>query len=184
MKQGADLGDPTPESPGDPTQSDPVEPAGAPTDSAAEIRTKALSGVAMVAGRDTLVKVLALLGNIAFARLLSPANFGTVAFGLAVLLFVQLLSDGGMGVGLIRRPEEPQLEDLRVLLGYQIILTSILAVTVAGAAIPFGRPGLVTAVMMPALPLLAFRAPSSIVFERSLNYAPLVKVRSWEQVVY
>ena len=138
----------------------------------------------MVVGRDTIVKVLALLGNIAFARLLSPANFGTVAFGLAVLLFVQLLSDGGMGVGLIRRPEEPQLEDLRVLLGYQLILTSILAVIVAGAAIPFGRPGLVTAVMMPALPLLAFRAPSSIVFERSLNYAPLVKVEIAEQVAY
>ena len=153
---------------------------------AAEIRTKALSGVAMVAGRDVLVKVTALLGNVAFARLLSPSNFGTVAFGLVMLQFVQLLSDGGLGVGLIRRPEAPDAEDLRVLLGYQLILTITLAGAIAaiGAIGPFGRAGLVTAVMMCSLPLFAFRVPSSIVFERNLNYAPLVRVEIVEQVAY
>src|SRR5664280_2029479 len=83
-------------------------------DTAPEIRRRAVSAVAMVAGRDTVVKVAALLGNVAFARLLSPSNFGTVAFGLTVLLFIQLLSDGGLGVGLIRRPEAPHHDDLRV----------------------------------------------------------------------
>ena len=151
---------------------------------ATELRRKALSAVALVAGRNIIIKVVALLGNVVFARLLSPSNFGTVAFGLTVLLFVQLLSDGGLGVGLIRRPEEPHLEDLRVLLGFQLLLTTILAVGVAVAAAPFGRIGLVTAVMMPALPLLAFRAPSSIVFERSLNYGPLVRVEIVEEVSY
>jgi O-antigen/teichoic acid export membrane protein len=153
---------------------------------ASELRQKALSAVALVAGRNIIIKVVALLGSVAFARLLSPANFGTVAFGLTVLLFVQLLSDGGLGVGLIRRPEEPHLEDLRVLLGFQLLLTTFLAVAVAvtASAAPLGRPGLVTAVMMPALPLLAFRAPSSIVFERSLNYAPLVRVEVVEELFY
>jgi hypothetical protein len=46
-------------------------------------------------------------------------------------MFVQLLSDGGLGVGLIRRPEAPQIEDLRVLLGYQIVLTVTLAAAIA-----------------------------------------------------
>lgn len=153
---------------------------------AMEIRRKALSGVAMVAGRDTLVKGIALLGNIAFARLLSPSNFGTVAFGLVTLQLVLLLSDGGLGVGLIRRPEEPHVDDLRVLLGYQLVLASVLAAVVAVAATtgPFGRAGLVTAVMMIALPLMAFRAPSSIVFERNLNYGPLVRVEIVEQLTY
>jgi O-antigen/teichoic acid export membrane protein len=160
------------------------QPSDLPPRDAAEIRSKALSAVALVAGREAMVKVAALLGNIAFARLLSPANFGMVAFGLAALFFVQLLSDGGLGVGLIRRPEEPHPEDLRVLLGYQLILTTILAIAVAAAAAPFGRTGLVTALMMPALPLLAFRAPSSIVFERNLNYAPLVRVEIVEQLSY
>ena len=161
----------------------PREPLG-PRQAAAEIRTKALSAVALVAGRNVIIKLVALLGNVVFARLLSPSSFGAVAFGLTVLLFVQLLSDGGLGMGLIRRPEEPHLEDLRVLLGFQLLLTTVLAVVVAVAAVPFGSPGLVTAVMMPALPLLAFRTPSSIVFERSLNYSPLIRVEVVEELAY
>ena len=125
---------------------------------AAELRAQAATAVALVAGRNVLIKVIALLGNVVFARLLSPSNFGTVALGLNVLLFVQLLSDGGLGVGLIRRPEEPALADLRVLLGYQLLLTTALAVAIAAVAAPLGRVGLVTAVMMPALPTSVPRA--------------------------
>jgi O-antigen/teichoic acid export membrane protein len=162
------------------------EPSGGHHRIASELRNKALSAVAVVAGRNIAIKIVGLLGNVALARLLLPTDFGTVAFGLTVLLFVQLLSDGGLGVGLIRRPDEPRLEDLRVLLGYQLLLTTILAVVVAVTAsvADFGRAGLVTAVMMPALPLLALRAPSSIVFERSLNYTPLARVEVLEEVFY
>jgi O-antigen/teichoic acid export membrane protein len=162
------------------------EPSGEHHDRAFELRRKVLASVALVAGRNLIVKIVALLGNVVFARLLSPANFGTVAFGLTVLLFVQLLSDGGLGVGLIRRPEEPHREDLRALLGFQLVLTIVLggAVALIASAAPLGRIGLVTAIMMPALPLLAFRAPSFIVFERNLNYAPLVRVEVAEEVSY
>jgi O-antigen/teichoic acid export membrane protein len=186
----SDLGEPL--STGDPelevgVESDPDSPENLPDvdkDKASELRGKALSAVALVAGRNVIIKVAALLGNVAFARLLSPSNFGAVAFGLTILVFVQLLSDGGLGVGLIRRSEEPHIEDLRVLLGFQLLLTTGLAAIVTAAAVPFGRTGLVTIVMMPALPLLAFRAPSSIVFERNLNYAPLVRVEIMEEVAY
>lgn len=162
------------------------EPPSEPSQTAIEVRTKARSAIALVAGRNVAIKLVALLGSVVFARLLSPSSFGTVAFGLTLLLFMQLLSDGGLGAGLIRRPQEPHLEDLRVLLGYQLILTIALAVLVgfAGVVGPFGRPGLVTAIMMPALPLLAFRTPSSIVFERNLNYAPLVRVEILEEATY
>jgi O-antigen/teichoic acid export membrane protein len=153
---------------------------------ALELRHKALSAVALVAGRNLIIKVVALLGNVVFARLLSPSDFGTVAFGLTVLLFAQLLSDGGLGVGLIRRKEAPHLEDLRALLGFQLLLATILAAAVAAtvSAAPFGRAGLVTAVMMFALPLLAFRVPSSIVFERGLTFAPILAVEVVEDLAY
>jgi O-antigen/teichoic acid export membrane protein len=162
------------------------ESATAPRDGRADLRRRTLSAVALVAGRNIVIKIGALLGNIAFARLLSPANFGIVAFGLTILGFVQLLSDGGLGVGLIRRPEEPHPEDLRTLLGFQLVLTTVLGIVVASVGLvgPFGRAGHVTAVMMLALPLLAFRAPSSIAFERSLNYAPLVSVEIMEEVAF
>src|ERR1039458_6717656 len=162
------------------------ESSGDREETTSELRRKALSALGLVAGRNLIIKLVALLGNVVFARLLSPSNFGTVAFGLTILVFVQLLSDGGIGVGLIRRTEELHLEDLRVLLGFQLLLTTTLAVAIAGtaSAAPFGRPGLVTAVMMLALPLLALRAPSSIAFERGLNYAPLVRVEVIEEVSY
>ena len=154
-----------------------------PRSTVSEVRQKALSALMLVAGRNMAIKIAALFGNIAFARLLSPTDFGMVTFGLTTLMFVKLLSDGGLGVGLIRRPAEPPLADLRALLGFQLLLTTVLgALTVAAAtAGPFGRAGLVTAVMMPALPLLAFRAPSSIVLERNLNYGPLVKIEVMEE---
>ncbi len=152
--------------------------------SAAQIKNRALSAVALVAGRNFLLKLVALLGNIVFARLLAPSTMGAVAFGLTMLLLVQLLSDGGLGVGLIRGSREPELEDLRVLLGYQLALTLILAGTVAAVAAPLGHVGRVTAVMMLALPLLAFRAPSSIVYERNLDYKPLLKVEVLEESSY
>lgn len=169
----------------DPDQTDAENLTGAHT-GVPELRRKALSAVALVAGRNIIVKTLALLGNVVFARLLSPTEFGIFAFGLTILMFVQLLSDGGLGVGLIRRPEEPQSDDLRVLLGFQLLLTTILGIAIGSVAVigPFGRPGLITAVMMLALPFLAFRVPSSIVFERNLHYAPLVRVEIVEEVCF
>ena len=145
-----------------------------------ELRSRALSAVAMVAGRNVAIKIVALAGNVVFARLLAPSAMGTVAFGLTMLMLVQLLSDGGLGVGLIRRPEEPALEDLRVLLGYQLALTLLLACVIAAVSAPLGRVGEITAVMMIGLPLLAFRAPSSIVYERNLDYRPLLTVEVLE----
>jgi O-antigen/teichoic acid export membrane protein len=151
-----------------------------------EIRRKALSSVGLVAGRNVIIKVVALLGNVAFARLLSPSNFGVVAFGLTVLTFGELLSEGGLGVGLIRRPEAPETADLAALLSLQLILGIVIAtVVIVGSVLgPFGQVGLVTAIMMPALPLLALRTPSAIKFERDLNYSPLVRVEILEEVSY
>jgi O-antigen/teichoic acid export membrane protein len=151
---------------------------------ASELRGKTLAAIRLVAGRNVLIKLVALGGNVVFARLLAPSTIGTVAFGLTLLLLVQLLSDGGLGAGLIRRPEEPAREDLSVLLGYQLILAVALACAVAAVCAPLGHVGAVTALMMLALPLLAFRTPSSIVYERSLNYKPLLTVEVLEEFAY
>jgi O-antigen/teichoic acid export membrane protein len=137
-----------------------------------------------VAGRDTAIKAMALLGNVVFARLFTPAEFGTVAFGLTVLTFVQVLSDGGLGVGLIRREQPPSTDELGTVMGYQLLVTVLLGVVIAGAALPFGLSGAVTATMMLGLPFLAFRTPTTIVLERDLNYRPLVTVELTEQLAF
>ncbi len=182
---GGDDGSSTPQDAG--TQQDATTAEQAPDgqDGAApELRSKTLAAIRMVAGRNVFIKLVALGGNVVFARLLAPSTIGTVAFGLTLLLLVQLLSDGGLGAGLIRRPEEPAREDLSVLLGYQLILAIALACAVAAVCAPLGHVGAVTALMMLALPLLAFRTPSSIVYERSLNYKPLLTVEVLEELAY
>src|SRR5271157_2670930 len=95
---------PDPEVSPDSDQNNPEEPSDHHQGIASELRGKAQSAVAVVASRNIVIKVVALLGNVVFARLLSPSDFGMVAFGLTVLAFAELLSDGGLGVGLIRRP--------------------------------------------------------------------------------
>lgn len=153
-------------------------------DGDSEIRTRAATGVAWVAGGNMVIKAMALLGNVALARLLVPSQFGLVAFGLTVLAFGEILSDGGLGAGLIRRKTPPKIEELRVLLGYQLIFTLVLSVGIASVAATLGETGSVTAVMMTALPLFAFRTPTLIVLERRLNFSPLIKAEAIEQLAY
>lgn len=149
-----------------------------------DIRTKALAGVAIITGRNMSVKLLALAGTVVFARLLSPSQFGAVAFGLTILTLAQVFSDGGLGVGLIRRQAEPERDELQVLLGYQLILTVSLAAVIAAVAAPLGRSGVVTAIMMAALPFLAFRTPSMIVLERELRFGPVARAEVVQEVTY
>lgn len=163
---------------------DRVHPDSGATPTRDELRRKALSGVVLVALRDAAVRGAGLVGNIALARLLVPSEFGVVALGLTVLMFAQLFSDGGLGASLIRGESPPMRDDLRAVLGFQMVAAVILATAVAGAAVVAGRTGAVTAIMMAALPLIAVRTPSLIVLERDLNFAPLVKVEVAEQLAY
>ena len=91
--------------------------------------------------------LLALAGNIVLAHLLLPRDFGAVAFGTTLVTVAGVLSDGGIGVALIRRREDPSLEDLRALLGIQLAASCALATVTVVVGSLFGRVGLITAVM-------------------------------------
>ncbi|MDQ4049587.1 MAG: oligosaccharide flippase family protein, partial [Actinomycetota bacterium] len=100
------------------------EPASTGPLSPAEIRRRAAAGAALFGARGVSIHILAFLGNVALARLLVPAEFGTVALGLAVLNFASLLSDAGLGAGLVRRAEPPTIEELRALFAVQLTATT------------------------------------------------------------
>jgi O-antigen/teichoic acid export membrane protein len=121
---------------------------------------------------------------VALAHLLLPRDFGLVAFGMAVVLFATLLSDGGLGVALIRRPDPPEREDLQALMALQIGLTIVLATAVAVVALPLGDAGQVTALMMLALLPLSIRAPGMILLERQLAFRPVVAIEVAEVFAY
>ena len=149
-----------------------------------EVRRRALAGVSTVAARGLAVRLLGLGGNVVLARMLLPRDFGLVAFGTTVMTVVTFLSDAGMGAALIRRPAPPRRLELESLLGFQIVLTSAIAAASVLVAAPFGQAGRVTAVMVAALPLMSFRVPPAVLFERQLQYRKLALVELAETVAY
>lgn len=72
-----------------------------------ELRRRASAGIFIVATRGLAILLLGLAGNVVVARLLTPRDFGVVAIGMSFVLFTGMLSDGGLGAALIRRPEPP-----------------------------------------------------------------------------
>jgi O-antigen/teichoic acid export membrane protein len=167
---------------------DPLEAGSTPEASASleagEVRRRASAGLVIVGTRSVAIMVLGLLSNVVLARLLTPRDFGIAAAGLTFISLVGLLSDGGLGGGLIRRPTPPDLLELRALLGLQLCVTIGMAAAIGGVALQFGQGGRVVALMVCAMPLVAFQFPGKIQLERALRYRPLAFVEVSQVLAY
>jgi len=151
---------------------------------AGEVRQRAVTGAAVDVLRGIGVRSIGLAGTLVLARLLTPHDFGVVAFGATLVTFANFLADGGIGSGLIRRIDPPTRDDLRALMAFQLLLSTALAVLISLPLLPFGEAGEVVAVMTLALPLTAIRAPGVILLERQLSYRPLALVEIVESILY
>jgi O-antigen/teichoic acid export membrane protein len=149
-----------------------------------EVRRRAVTGAVVDALRGIGIRLVGLIGTAVTARLLTPYDFGLVAFGATVLVFGSFVADGGVGTALIRRPEPPTKSELQALVAFQLGLDVVLVVGVGLVMLPLGLLGEVTAVMIIALPLTALRAPAYIIYERRLNYRPMAIVEIVETTVY
>ena len=122
--------------------------------SAADVRSRALSGIATMGLRSLLVRVLGLLGNVVLARLLAPEEFGYIAFGYALLVVGGFLSTGGLASSLVNRAAPPERRELQAVVSLQLAFTLaatgiVALVGVAGA----GKAAYVAAIMMASMPL-------------------------------
>ena len=149
-----------------------------------DVRRRAITGAAVVTIRGAAIRLIGLGGTVILARLLTPRDFGLVAFGASLMVFARYLADGGIGAALIREREAPVRADLQALLGLQLAITSIFAAATALAAFRFGAAGQVVALMVAALPLTALRVPGAIALEREMSYGPLVRVEVLETLLY
>lgn len=150
----------------------------------ADVRHRALAGVALVGLRGVGVRVLALVGNVLLARLLLPRDFGIAALGLTLLLLTSFLSDAGIAAALVRRAAPPTRDELRVVLGLQLVVAVLFAAVITAVGWRFGRTGQVAAVMAWSLPLGAARTPAAVVLERRLEYRVVVLVELVDTLVY
>jgi O-antigen/teichoic acid export membrane protein len=148
------------------------------------IKERGAVGAVLLTIRAAAAQVVAFVGMLVLAHLLSPAALGTVAFGTTVLTIGNFFADGGLGAALIRRAEHPTVDELRALLALQLILAVVIALGVAAVGSQTGTTGAVTAIMVGALPLLALRAPHAIALERALEYRPIASTEFAESVVF
>jgi len=141
-----------------------------------ELNRRVSSGVFFIGAWGAVNLLVGFGGSVVLARMLVPADFGLVAIGATLMMFATTLSDGGLGSGLIRRPESPTQHELRSVLALQLSLTGALALVAAGIASFFGSAGAVVAVMMCGLPLAAFQTPGRVVLSRTLRFRVLTAV--------
>jgi O-antigen/teichoic acid export membrane protein len=141
-----------------------------------ELRRRAFAGVAVAFSGGLLNLTLAFGGNLLLARLLTPHDFGVVAVGSTVILVAFAIAEGGLGAGLIRRPEPPLASELRTLTGIQLAVLTLVAAFIAAVAAPFGTVGHVTALMVVAMPIGSLQSAGRLALVRSLHFRRAVAV--------
>jgi O-antigen/teichoic acid export membrane protein len=166
-----------------PTSSARSTPALEP-ESASTIRQRGAVGAALLAIRAAAAQVVAFVGTLVLAHMLSPTAFGIVALGTTVVAVGHFFSDGGLGAALIRRSTDPTIDQLQTLLALQLLVAFVIALALAVAGSRAGTAGAVTAIIACSLPLLALRAPHAIALERALDYRPISSIEFTESLAY
>jgi O-antigen/teichoic acid export membrane protein len=144
----------------------------------ADLRRRAFGGVFIVFSWSFVKLAVAFVGNLVLARLLTPHDFGVVAIGATVMLIVSAFVDGGLGSGLVRRPQQPTAAELRTLAGLQLSATVLIALAIAAIGLQFGTTGRVTALMALAMPLWSIQSPGSVRLARALRMRQLTVVEA------
>jgi O-antigen/teichoic acid export membrane protein len=143
-----------------------------------ELRRRAFAGVFVAFSGGLFNLVLAFGGNLVLARLLTPHDFGVVAVGSTVILIASAFAEGGLGAGLIRRPDPPMASELRTLTGIQLTVLTLAAALVASVAAPLGTIGAVTALMVVAMPITGLQSAGRVGLARSLHLRSIVLVET------
>jgi O-antigen/teichoic acid export membrane protein len=149
-----------------------------------DVRQRAVGGAAIDVVRGLGSRFLGFFGTLVLAHFVTPSELGTVALGVTFMTFGNFLADGGVGATLIRRVKPVERTELRALLGFQLTLSTAIALAVSAILLPFGQIGQVTALMVMSLPLTAVRAPAVILLERQLRYRPFAIVEFAETICY
>ena len=106
-----------------------------------EVRRRSLAGALYTSASSFASLLIGFFAALVLARLLTPRDFGVVAIGSTVTLIAGALADGGLGAGMIRRPQPPTRTELRTLNGIQLALAFALCFRVLVIALGFGRTG-------------------------------------------
>jgi O-antigen/teichoic acid export membrane protein len=150
----------------------------------AEVRRRSLAGIFYLTSSSFANLIIGFFASLILARLLTPNDFGVVAIGSTAILLASALADGGLGAGMVRRPEPPSRTELRTINGIQLTLTLIVCVPAVAVALAFGRTGAVTALMVSSLPISVLGAPGRITLSRDMRYDRQLGIDFGSQLTY
>lgn len=145
------------------------------------LRERAKRGVVFLGARTVAVQLITLGGNIALARRLTPAEFGTFGVVQFVLSLFTLLGDVGLGAALIQRRELPSERDLSSVFWVQLAFAGVVVGLVFGFSPwvvgfwPDLPPDAVNLLRMLSLSFVfvMLRAVPSVLLERQLSFGKL-----------
>jgi O-antigen/teichoic acid export membrane protein len=159
-------------------------PEQAPLLARSEIADRATRGAISVMARGFGIRAIGLLGNILLARMLLPADFGMISLGNTIMAFGAFLASGGLGATLVRQAGKVARHDLQAVFGFQLAITTVVALLVTAVGVPLGQAGALAAIMTWSLVIDSGRAPTSIPLEREMAYrlvlqAEVIEVFAW-----
>jgi O-antigen/teichoic acid export membrane protein len=149
----------------------------------AEVRRRSLSGIFFLTFSNFTNLIVGFVATLVLARLLTPEDFGVVAVGSTALLLAGALADGGLGAGMIRRPEPPTRAELKTMNGIQLVIALAFCIPAAAVALGFGRTGAVTALMIISLPITTLQTPGRITLSRAMRFDRQVVSDTGAQVI-
>ena len=152
-------------------------------DEPSDVGTLAGKAAGTMFGRGIAVRAIGLVGTLIAARILGPYGLGLLAMGFTINAAATVLTDGGLGRGLIRQREDPTPRQLRAVLGFQLTLGFAVASIVTAVGLNHGTLGGVTAVMVWCVPAMSLRTPAVIISERKLQYGTQAKADVAQAIV-
>jgi O-antigen/teichoic acid export membrane protein len=151
---------------------------------AAEVRSRAATGVAILGARGLVIYAVGIPANLVLARLLTPHDFGLVALGTVLVALGAYVGAAGLSAALIQRPAAPVQDELQAVLALQLAATGALALAAAIIGISIGGDALVVAAMVTSVPVAMIRVPPLVVLERELRYRVIATTDVVEALVF
>lgn len=148
--------------------------------------------VGQLAIRAIVVRSITLVGTIALARLLTPAEFGAFAVVTVIVGFIAILGDFGTSAAIIQQDHDPTELELSTAFVTQLSVWTVIGVMIwlVAGALPSVWPGLPTdvtgiaRVLAVGLFVSGLRAIPTVMLSRVLRFGPLAVVEIGQQLVY
>jgi O-antigen/teichoic acid export membrane protein len=160
-------------------------------DSDDQVERRGLRAAGQLVARTVLTRGITLLGTVALARMLTPADFGVFAVITLIVTIITVVGDLGIGAGLVQQREEPSPADLETVLAVQLALFGGLglAAAVAGPALAIaldlGSGSSELALLLALTILMApLRGIPIAMLSRSLRFGPLAASEVVQQVAF